>query len=96
MALAAAPAVAMLAGSGASPSALADPCGGGVNMNLLQEGAPISTNCGPVGPAPITAGAPSQQDVTACSNRPGCLSSVLYGPGNVQVPNRSTTVQQSQ
>lgn len=96
MALAATPAVALLAGAGATPRAVADTCVGGVNVNVMQEGVPVSTNCGPAGPSPVTAGAPSQQDLTACSGVPGCLSSVLYGSGNVQVPNRSTKVQQSQ
>ena len=96
-AIAVAPAV--LAGvpaGSAAPRTVADTCGGGINIGLIQEGAPVTSNCGPVGPPPITSGAPSQQTLTACSGIPGCLSNALYGPGNVQVPQPNTTVQQSQ
>lgn len=92
MALAAVPAVAMLTGHGA----VSAQCGG-INFGIINEGTPVTPNCqGPVGPMPITSGAPSQQVLTQCSGIPGCLSNALYGPGNVQVPRPNTTVQQSQ
>ncbi len=94
MALAAAPAAALLAGHSPSPRSVADNCGG-INWNVMSQGAPISSSCG-VGPGPVTSGAPSQQILTDCSGIPGCLSNALYGPGNVQVPRPNTTVQQSQ
>ena len=76
-------------------SAIAQPCGG-VNITVLQEGVPVTANCGP-GQAPVsTGGAPSQDILSWCSGIPGCLSNILYGPGNVQVPQRDTTVRQSQ
>lgn len=95
-AVVAAPAIAIFAGLvGPAPSAVAD-CPGDVNMNILSEGAPITSNC-PVAPAPgPSIGAPSQDLLTRCAGVPGCLSANLYGPGNVQVPNRNTTVHQSQ
>jgi len=97
MALAAAPAAALLAGSDAAPgNNVADQCSGGINWNIMSEGVPVNSNCGAVGPQPITSGAPSQQTLTDCSGIPGCLSNALYGPGNVQVPRPNTTVQQSQ
>ncbi|MBV9091198.1 MAG: hypothetical protein JO044_15070 [Mycobacteriaceae bacterium] len=95
VALAAAPAALVLAGSIPSPHALADQCGG-INWNVMSEGAPVASNCAGATPGPITAGAPSQQTLTNCSGIPGCLSNALYGPGNVQVPRPNTTVQQSQ
>lgn len=94
VALAVAPAAALLAGPGASPRTVAD-CGG-INWNVMSQGAPVTSNCGSVAPGPITSGAPSQQILTNCSGIPGCLSNALYGPGNVQVPRPNTTVQQSQ
>lgn len=94
IALAAAPAAALLAGPGTSARSVADNCGG-VNWNIMQEGAPITSSCGG-GTGPSTGGAPSQQVLTNCSGIPGCLSNALYGPGTVQVPSRNTTVQQSQ
>ncbi|HZA10110.1 hypothetical protein [Mycobacterium sp.] len=92
-AIAAVPLVAVFAGS-APARTLAD-CPGEVNMNLLQEGAPVQSNCPAQAPGP-PAGAPSQDLLTRCSGIPGCLSNNLYGPGNVQVPNRSPKVHQSQ
>jgi hypothetical protein len=87
------PAIAVLAGP--APSAVAQ-CGGGINIGILNEGVPVTGNC----PAPLApgsaGGAPSQDLLTACSNIPGCLSNALYGPGIVQVPQRSNRVQQSQ
>jgi hypothetical protein len=94
MALAAAPAAAVLAGHGATPRSLADNCGG-INWNVMSEGAPIASSCG-APQQPFTSGAPSEQMITNCSRTPGCLSNALYGPGNVQVPKPNTTVQQSQ
>ncbi|MBV8964911.1 MAG: hypothetical protein JO191_01910 [Mycobacteriaceae bacterium] len=68
---------------------------GGVNMPIFSEGTPVNTCPAPAAPV-YTGGAPSQQTLTACSGIPGCLSSVLYGPGNVMVPSPNTRVQQSQ
>lgn len=70
---------------------------GGVNMSILQEGAPVD-NCGASSAAPINGagGAPSEGTLSACSGIPGCLSNALYGPGNVVVPSPNTRVQQSQ
>ena len=94
-ALVAAPMLALLTGSGDAPRVVAD-CPGEINMNVLSEGVPIQSDCEqPLAPAP-PAGAPSQELLTSCSGIPGCLSANLYGPGNVQVPKRSTQVQQSQ
>jgi len=95
IALAAAPAAALVTGHG---TALAQQCPGSINIGVLNEGAPVAPNCGTgaVGPMPITSGAPSQQTLTQCSGIPGCLSNALYGPGNVSVPKPNTTVQQSQ
>jgi hypothetical protein len=71
-------------------------CPGQVSVNVIQIGAPVDAcNVGPMAP-PITGGAPSQQTLSNCSGIPGCLSNVLYGPGNVVVPDRDTTVRQSQ
>ena len=70
-------------------------CNGGINIPIMNIGAPVDACPGPVAP-PITGGAPSQQTLTDCSGIPGCLSNVLYGPGNVVVPDRDTTVRQSQ
>jgi hypothetical protein len=101
IALAAAPAAVMLAGQSSPTGTLADQCSGGINWNVMSEGAPIASNCGAVGGGPVTpgvpsAGPPSEQTITNCSGIPGCLSNSLYGPGNVVVPNPNTTVQQSQ
>ena len=92
----AAPALVVLGGP-STPEAVAQPaCSGGINMTILQDGAPVSTPC-PGGPIPVTSGgAPTQGILSQCSGIPGCLSSVLYGPGTVQVPQRDTTVRQSQ
>jgi hypothetical protein len=83
--------------------ALADPpashtladCPGSINVPIMNIGTPVDTCPGPTAPA-YTGGAPSQQVLTDCSGIPGCLSNVLYGPGNVYVPKPNTTVQQSQ
>ena len=77
-----------------APRAVAD-CPGDVNMNILAEGVPVTSNCPAPAPGPQV-GAPSQGLLTNCSGIPGCLSANLYGPGNVQVPQRSTRVRQSQ
>jgi hypothetical protein len=69
---------------------------GGVNWQIFQEGAPVN-NCAAPGAPPVnTGGAPSEGNLSACSGVPGCLSNVLYGPGNVVVPRPNTTVHQSQ
>jgi hypothetical protein len=78
-----------------SPTSTLADCGG-VNMTILQEGAPVDACPGPEAPPIYSGGAPSQQVLTNCSGIPGCLSSVLYGPGNVVVPSPNTRVQQSQ
>jgi hypothetical protein len=80
-----------------SPTAQPLACPGSVNVNVLQIGAPVVDNCnvGPMTPG-ISGGAPSQQTLTNCTNIPGCLSNVYYGPGNVLVPDRDSTVRQSQ
>ncbi|MBV8928279.1 MAG: hypothetical protein JO152_04040 [Mycobacteriaceae bacterium] len=95
-AVVAAPAVAFVVGlPGPAPSSVAD-CPGGINMNIMSEGVPVTGDC-PLAPgAGPVIGAPSQGLLTQCSGIPGCLSANLYGPGNVQVPNVSTKVQQSQ
>jgi hypothetical protein len=94
--IAAAPAVAMFAVDSPPSQRVAGPCGGGVNIPLFAEGAPVN-NCAPVvAPPATTGGAPSQQTLTGCARIPGCLSNALYGPGNVVVPNRDSTVHQSQ
>ncbi|MDT5094870.1 MAG: hypothetical protein QOH60_4233 [Mycobacterium sp.] len=78
------------------PAATPLACPGSIDVNVIQIGAPVDTcNLGPMAP-PITGGAPSQQTLTNCSGIPGCLSNALYGPGNVLVPDRDTTVRQSQ
>ena len=93
MAVIAAPLGLGLAGQPASRT-LAD-CGG-VNMSILQEGAPVNS-CGTAAAPPAnTGGAPSEGTLSACSGIQGCLSNALYGPGNVVVPSPNTRVQQSQ
>jgi hypothetical protein len=82
-----------LAGQPASQT-LAD-CGG-VNMSILQEGAPVNSCGAPAAPPGNTGGAPTEGTLSACSGIPGCLSNALYGPGNVVVPSPNTRVQQSQ
>jgi hypothetical protein len=69
---------------------------GGVNMTLLQEGAPVNQCGAPAAPPVNTGGAPSEGTLSSCSGIPGCLSNALYGPGNVLVPRPDTTVHQSQ
>lgn len=68
----------------------------GINMNVLQEGAPVDACPAPVGPPVGGPGAPSQGLLTACGGVPGCLSNAFYGPGNVVVPTPNTRVHQSQ
>jgi hypothetical protein len=84
--------------------ALADPpaaepiaCPGTISMPISNVGVPVQDTCnmGPMAP-PVSGGAPSQQTLSNCGNVPGCLSHVLYGPGNVVVPDRDTGVRQSQ
>jgi hypothetical protein len=69
---------------------------GGINITILQEGAPVNSCAGPVAPPGNTGGAPSEGTLSACSGVPGCLSNALYGPGLVVVPRPDTTVHQSQ
>jgi hypothetical protein len=102
--LAAAPLIAIVAPqSGPAAQSVANCYGtGGINMNLLQEGAPMPCNGSAGSPGapnvgvPPAGGAPSQGLLTQCSGIPGCLSNALYGPGNVVVPRPDTTVHQSQ
>ena len=82
-----------LAGQPASQT-LAD-CGG-INMPVFSEGAPVDSCPAPAAPPVSSGGAPSEQILSRCSGVPGCLSSTLYGPGNVVVPKPNTTVHQSQ
>jgi hypothetical protein len=93
MAVIAAPLGLGLAGQPASRT-LAD-CGG-VNMSILQEGAPVNSCPAPAAPPGNAGGAPSEGTLSSCSGIPGCLSNALYGPGNVIVPSPNTRVQQSQ
>ncbi len=69
---------------------------GGVTMPIFSEGTPVDPCPAPVAPPAYTGGAPSQEVLSSCSGIPGCLSNVLYGPGNVVVPSPNTRVQQSQ
>ena len=98
-AIAAAPMIAIAIGgmtaSGPAARTVADCVGGGINANLYQAGTPVSGSCSST-PFSTGGGAPSEGVLSACSGLPGCLSQALYGPGNVQVPNRDTTVHQSQ
>jgi hypothetical protein len=93
MAVIAAPIGVGLVGQPASQR-LAD-CGG-INMSILQEGAPVNSCGAPAAPPGNTGGAPSEGTLSSCSGVPGCLSNALYGPGNVIVPSPNTRVQQSQ
>jgi hypothetical protein len=93
MAVVAAPLALGMAGQAPSHP-LAD-CGG-VNMTIVQEGAPVNNCAAPAAPPVNTGGAPSEGTLSACSGIPGCLSNALYGPGNVVVPRPDTTVHQSQ
>jgi len=81
--------------AGQQPSHPLADCGG-INMSILQEGAPVNTCAAPAAPPVNTGGAPSEGTLSSCSGVPGCLSNALYGPGNVVVPRPDTTVHQSQ
>jgi hypothetical protein len=102
--LAAAPLIAIVAGHSAPEAPWLANCygSGQVNINLMQEGAPLPCNGSAGAPGapnvgvPPAGGAPSQDLLTQCSGIPGCLSNALYGPGNVVVPRPDTTVHQSQ
>jgi hypothetical protein len=98
MAIAVAPAVAVVAAPTTvpAPRPVADGCPGSITIGIAAIGAPTTPDCGTLAPPAATGGAPSQAALTACANRPGCLSNYFYGPGNVQVPNVDTTVHQSQ
>ncbi len=87
---------ALVLAGGQAGTTLAQPCAGGVDITVLQEGVPVTTNCGPQQVPGTDGGAPSQEILSWCNGIPGCLSDALYGPGNVQVPHRDTTVRQSQ
>ena len=59
---------------------------------------PFTFACAPeLVPGGGSAGAPSEQQLTACSGRDQseCIEGQLYGPGTVQVPNVNEQVQQS-
>jgi hypothetical protein len=91
-----APAIALLAGPSTGPTAhqLAD-CGG-IPVGLGGLGA-YTSNCDlAVQPPAAIGAAPSAGAVVACRNIPGCLSQVVNNPGQVQVPQRSTAIQNSQ
>ena len=94
MAVVAAPIGVGLVGQQSTSQKLAD-CGG-VNMSILQEGAPVNSCGAPAAPPGNAGGAPTEGTLSACSGIPGCLSNALYGPGNVVVPSPNTRVQQSQ
>src|ERR1700720_2510248 len=87
MAVIAAPIGVGLVGQPASQR-LAD-CGG-VNMSILQEGAPVNSCGAPAAPPANTGGAPSEGTLSSCSGIPGCLSNALYGHGTVNVPGPTT------
>jgi hypothetical protein len=92
----AAPAVAMLSGPPAHSDLrpLAD-CGG-IPVGLQGLGA-YTTNCDlAVQPNNAIGQAPGAGAIVACRNIAGCLSGVVNGTGQVQVPNRSTAIQNSQ
>jgi hypothetical protein len=91
-----APAVALLAGpsAGPVPQHLAD-CGG-IPVGLQGLGA-YTSNCDlAVQPPAAIGAAPDAGAIVACRNIPGCLSQVVNNPGQVQVPQRSTAIQNSQ
>lgn len=91
-----APAVVLLAGAGAdsAPRPLAD-CQG-IPIGLESLGA-YTTNCDlAVQVPPAIGAAPSAGAIVACRDIPGCLSQFVNSPGLVQVPNRSTAIQNSQ
>jgi hypothetical protein len=97
VAIALAPAVSALTGSAAQPAprTVAD-CPGSIAIGLQQAGA-YTSDCSLAVTPPVAAGAaPSAGAIIACRRIAGCLSNYVNGPGNVQVPNRSTIVQQSQ
>ncbi|WP_264066267.1 hypothetical protein [Mycolicibacterium komossense] len=92
----AAPAVMLMSGPsvGSAPVPLAD-CGG-VPVGLQGLGA-YTTNCDlAVQPPAAIGAAPSAGAVVACRNIPGCLSQWVNNPGQVQVPQRSTAIVNSQ
>ncbi|HME50025.1 intersectin-EH binding protein Ibp1 [Mycobacterium sp.] len=88
VAIAIAPVIAVAAGSGAARP-VADDCANGESMDVY------SMACVP-DVVPNT-GAPSENALTQCSggDQGQCIANEYYGPGNVQVPNVSTRVQQS-
>jgi hypothetical protein len=91
-----APAVALLAGPAAGPAPLQLADCGGIPVGLQGLGA-YTTNCDlAVQPPAAIGAAPSAGAVVACRNIPGCLSQFVNSPGQVQVPQRSTAIQNSQ
>jgi hypothetical protein len=91
-----APAVLLVAGpaSGPAPQQLAA-CDG-IPVGLQGVGA-YTDNCDlAVQPAPAIGAAPGAGAIIACRRIAGCLSQVVNNPGQVQVPQRSTAIQNSQ
>jgi hypothetical protein len=68
----------------------------GIPVGMQGLGA-YTTNCDlAVQPNNAIGQAPSAGAIVACRNIAGCLSGVVNGTGQVQVPNRSTAIQNSQ
>jgi hypothetical protein len=91
-----APAVALLVGpsAGPAPQHVAECNGEVVGLNGLGA---YTTNCDlAVQPPAAIGAAPDAGAIVACRNIPGCLSQFVNNPGQVQVPNRSTAIQNSQ
>jgi hypothetical protein len=92
----AAPAVMLMSGPSvdSAPLHLAD-CGG-EQIGLQGLGA-YTTNCDLSVQPPAAIGAsPSAGAIVACRNIPGCLSQFVNNPGQVQVPQRSNAINNSQ
>jgi hypothetical protein len=92
----AAPAVVMMAGAPTSsaPQPLADCASIPIGMQGLGA---YTSNCDLAVTQPPAIGAsPSAGAIVACRNIPGCLSQFVNSPGQVQVPNRSTAIVNSQ
>lgn len=92
----AAPAVMLMSGPSldSGPVHLAD-CGG-EQIGLEGLGA-YTTNCDlTVTPPAAIGAAPSAGAIVACRNIPGCLSEFVNNPGQVQVPQRSNAIVNSQ
>jgi hypothetical protein len=92
----AAPAVMLMSGPSvdSAPRPLAD-CQG-IPVGLDGLGA-YTTNCDlAVQPPAVIGAAPSAGAIVACRNIPGCLSQFVNNPGQVQVPQRSNAIVNSQ